>query len=154
MSICRYVATLGVLFACLALAGCIFPKNPWAQGTGVSGGANLTVNQTTAAIYFNASTHVAKNVSAINQTNTTGVFSLYNNKTGNISVNMSVNQSFNGTTIACGPFYNMSGKTNLTNVTRTIFNMTNNSSTFVWCWADFYFPVNKTRIFNITVVQG
>ena len=115
---------------------------------------NVTFGTGISAIYFNASTFVSKNVSATNQSASVPLFNVTN--IGSVNATLLCNQSpsISGVSVKCAKTYNTSAALPCNTSAPSIGNLSANTSTGVWCWADFYFPTNKTGSVTINITGG
>jgi hypothetical protein len=115
---------------------------------------NTTYGNGISAILFNATTFVSKNVSATNQSASVPLFNVTN--TGGVNKTIKCNQSpaIGGVSVKCAKTYNTSAALPCNTSAPSIGNLSANTSTGVWCWADFYFPQNKTANLTINITGG
>jgi len=149
---------LGVLWlmALLTLAiglmyGCVqFGK----FNTGAGGNLTENLSASISSIYFNASTFVQKNVSATNQSASVPLFNVTNTGGTNRTILCNQSPSISGVSVKCAKTYNTSAALPCNTSAPSIGNLSANTSTGVWCWADFYFPQNKTANLTINITGG
>ena len=88
------------------------------------------------------STH--QQVEPTNQTNTTGILTLHNNLSYDSSIQLIFNESFGNISVWINDAYNYSNATeiNTTSYYEIITNLSIDSTTYLWFWADYLTPLN------------
>jgi len=101
-------------------------------------------------IIFNASTFVSKNVTPINQTISNPLFKINNTNTF-AGILVARASQIKGLQIYCS---NSTTSKQPITTGQMIAPIAASASANVWCWADFYFPQNKTANLTINITGG
>ena len=99
------------------------------------------------ALLFNASTFVQKNVSAKNQSATSPLYNVTSNWNGTLNLTCTQTPTIQGFNVSVAFSFNVSASTPCNS--SKIGNITAFGSRYIWAWANFYFPQNRTS--NVTV---